>query len=420
MVFNMVRLCVDGMIGTDNRTGALFRGLGSVTSARRRQDMSDHIYLIDSDGGLHPMPESRFPKEDVFQAMLEQHPDLLMTGGGKPSWLLITREMPVADTDSGANRWSLDHLFLDQDSVPTLVEVKRSTDTRLRREVVGQMLDYAANAVVHWSVDRIIAELEKRCEREKTDLQAIVTEHLQVPEDDGLEEAVEKFWSIVRTNLDAEKIRLVFVADIIPSELQRIIEFLNNQMTPAEVLGVELKLYQTDQFKTLVPRLVGQTEKAQHKKGAYKSGPPRDWDKDQLLQEIEQNAGHEIRKIANEMLDWMRNIAKPAELNWGRGAKIGFVYLVQDYRGKVVQCFALNTKGKITLTIDTFPDDPGTRKMLTEFVDRINTIPGIEFPPADKPTYRNYLLNDLSSAQLDQIKQAVVWLVDHIRANTTT
>ena len=28
---------------------------------------------------------------------------------------------------------------------PTLVEVKRSSDTRIRREVVGQMLDYAAN-----------------------------------------------------------------------------------------------------------------------------------------------------------------------------------------------------------------------------------------------------------------------------------
>ena len=44
--------------------------------------------------------------------------------------------------------------------IPTLVEVKRSTDTRLRREVVGQMLDYAANAVVYWPVERLEAEFE--------------------------------------------------------------------------------------------------------------------------------------------------------------------------------------------------------------------------------------------------------------------
>jgi hypothetical protein len=37
-------------------------------------------------------------------------------------------------------------LIIDQHAIPTLVEVKRSTDTRIRREVVSQMLDYAANA----------------------------------------------------------------------------------------------------------------------------------------------------------------------------------------------------------------------------------------------------------------------------------
>ena len=68
--------------------------------------------------------------------------------------------MPLASEEDGAGRWSVGHLFLDQDSIPTIVEVKRSTDTRIRREVVGQMLAYAANAVVHWPVDRLRAEFE--------------------------------------------------------------------------------------------------------------------------------------------------------------------------------------------------------------------------------------------------------------------
>ncbi len=54
--------------------------------------------------------------------------------------------------EGGAGRWAIDHLFLDQDGIPTIVEVKRSTDTRIRREVVGQMLDSAANAVGRWSI----------------------------------------------------------------------------------------------------------------------------------------------------------------------------------------------------------------------------------------------------------------------------
>ncbi|MBK9978490.1 MAG: hypothetical protein IPP20_11280 [Gemmatimonadetes bacterium] len=56
-------------------------------------------------------------------------------------------------------------MFLDQDAVPTLVEVKRSSDTRIRREVVGQMLDYAANAVAFWPAERLQAEFEATVSR---------------------------------------------------------------------------------------------------------------------------------------------------------------------------------------------------------------------------------------------------------------
>jgi hypothetical protein len=40
-----------------------------------------------------------------------------------------------ASTDRGY----LDHLFLDQDAVPTLVKVKSSEKTQIRREAVSQM-----------------------------------------------------------------------------------------------------------------------------------------------------------------------------------------------------------------------------------------------------------------------------------------
>jgi hypothetical protein len=35
------------------------------------------------------------------------------------------------------------------------VEVKCSIDTRIRPEVVGQMLDYVANPVVYWPVETL-------------------------------------------------------------------------------------------------------------------------------------------------------------------------------------------------------------------------------------------------------------------------
>ena len=63
----------------------------------------------------------------------------------------------------GGGRWSIDHLFLEQDAIPTLVEVKRSSDTRIRREVVGQMLDYAANGVRYWADGALRQLFERTC-----------------------------------------------------------------------------------------------------------------------------------------------------------------------------------------------------------------------------------------------------------------
>ena len=78
----------------------------------------------------------------------------------------------------------------------------------------------------------------------------------------------DEFFKQVKTNLQAGKITLIFVADEIPTELKTIVEFLNVQMDPAEVLCVEVKQYVCQGLKTLVPRLVGQTAEAQMRKVA--------------------------------------------------------------------------------------------------------------------------------------------------------
>ncbi len=78
-------------------------------------------------------------------------------------WLLIAREMPVLSEGEGDDK--LDHLFLDQNAVPILVEVKRRSNRDLRRRVIGQILDYAANGIARWSGEKICAQFEKRGRR---------------------------------------------------------------------------------------------------------------------------------------------------------------------------------------------------------------------------------------------------------------
>src|SRR4030042_4061388 len=116
--------------------------------------MSDAIYLVDKSGGLVRLTKSQYDSEAMLQELLAKYPDLLSGEQINPAspcrWLFIAREVGIPCEEEGTDRWLLDTLFIAQDGIPTLIEVKRSTDTRIRREVVGQMLDYAANVSAFW------------------------------------------------------------------------------------------------------------------------------------------------------------------------------------------------------------------------------------------------------------------------------
>ncbi len=275
--------------------------------------MADSIFLIESGGSLVRMSESKYESEDLLQSLIADYPQLLAGDQIRPDaprrWLLVQREGGVPDQEGGDDRWSVDHVFLDQDGVPTLIEVKRSSDTRIRREVVGQMLDYAANAVVYWPPERIRAIFEAGGEAAAT-----LEDFL-----DGAD--ADEFWNGVKTNLQAGKVRLVFAADRIPKELQRIIEFLNTQMDPAEVIGVEVKQYvggpQPDApIRTLVPRVVGVTAAAQTRKGSSR-GESREWTLDEIVAALEARGTHSEATVLKQVAAWASRAGLAVKLAGG-------------------------------------------------------------------------------------------------------
>jgi hypothetical protein len=225
------------------------------------------IFLLQDGTKLLEMTEQSYDSEDLLQKLLANFPNVLagdqFEGDEPKRWLLINRETAVPSDDAGVGRWSLDHLFVDQHGIPTLVEVKRSSDTRIRREVVGQMLDYAANAVAYWPAGKIRENYEKRCESTPDANQKLAEFLLQAdlePEEEST--AIDSFWEEVDTNLRAGQIRLIFVSDAIPAELRRIVEFLNEQMSPAEVFAIEIKQFTGENVTSLVPIVIGQTARA--------------------------------------------------------------------------------------------------------------------------------------------------------------
>lgn len=324
---------------------------------------------------LVEMTEQPYEVEADLQTLLAEHPELLTADGEPRRWLLIGAEYGVAAEEDAGDRWSLDHLFVDQEAVPTLVEVKRSSDTRIRREVVGQMLDYAANAVSYWKPERLRADFERSCDESERDCGEVIAQAFDVETD------VDRFWEDVETNLEAGKVRLVFVADEIPSELRAIVEFLNRQMSPAEVLAVEIRQYVgSDGAQTLVPRIVGQTEAARAAKTRL---PPAKWDRDSWFTQMRTQTSPEEANVADQLFAWAEERPDLVAIQYGDGRKTPSAQFgIKDERGYCWPLF-LYTNGSFSIPFDTmasvYPpfDEEQSRK---DLLARLNAVPGVAIP----------------------------------------
>lgn len=281
------------------------------TSAMGRES----IFLIQDEQPVVLEP-TQYEDEDLFQELLAKYPNVLVgaTTDGEASrkLLLVQREIGVASAEGASDRFSLDHLFLDDQGVPIIVEVKRSSDTRIRRHVVGQMLDYAANATRYWPIQKLRDALGKLCQEPGGPAPSADEAVRELSGGDDPDE----FWQKVEDKLRAGHVRMVFVADRIPDELQRIIEFLNLQMSPAEVLGVEVPQYVGgDGIQVVVPRLVGATTGAADKKHG---GTP--WTEERFLQ-VARERGDHVVALFRRLFEQVES-AK-GRLNWGRAANPG-------------------------------------------------------------------------------------------------
>jgi hypothetical protein len=307
--------------------------------------VSGGIFLLRGDDELVEMRESPYKAEDVLQALIAKFPSLLagdQYGGATPRrWLLVGREASLPDDEDAGGRWSVDHLFLDQDAVPTLVEVKRSSDTRIRREVVGQMLDYAANGVVYWPLERLRALFARQCQRDDREIDAVISELI------GEEADVEEFWTRVGDNLRAGKVRMVFVSDEIPRELRRVVEFLNGQMNPAEVIAIEVKQYlSVDGTKTLVPRVIGQTAEVEARKGRA-PGQRRQWDEQSWFDALAERRGEDETRAARDLFEW--TVERGWRQTYGTGPQDGMWAPVFAANGREYSPIGLYTSGRIVL-----------------------------------------------------------------------
>jgi hypothetical protein len=366
------------------------------------------IFLIKDGDEIIRLDPASYATENEFQAVLARCPDLIAGDQIDPEnprrWLLIDRELGIPDQEEGSDRWSIDHLFLDQDAIPTLVEVKRQQDTRLRREVVGQMLDYAANSASYWPGDRMRSRFYESCGQEGKDAASALAAFL------GEESDPEAFWATANENLKDGRVRLLFVADSIPKELRRVVEFLNERMSPTEVLAVEVARYEGGGIATHIPRVIGQTVEAQLGKGTRpRQGARRKWDEASFFADAKERLQPEVLSGVTQLY---RFLAANSEIRWGTGAAAGSASpLFGEFQRTAP--FSLYSNGNILLKL-SWLDRPEEIEFGKTYAARLLDagIPADTAPGSDRTLEPADWLPRLD-AIIDSTRGILDWLNDH-------
>lgn len=323
------------------------------------------IFTENNDGTLVPMRPAAPPNEDSLQDLIGRFPEII--SGDGDALLLIQREKSVPDQIDGVARWSLDHLFVTRSGIPVLVEVKRAVDTRIRREVIGQLLDYAANGVAYWRPGTLAEAFAQQCALSALDPDLEIARFL-VGEDPV------QFWEQVDANLAAGRIRLVVAADEIPKELARIIEFLNEQMQ-ATVLAVELRYYQAeDGRRTLAPHVIGETERSEIAKSSSRGRLPpmevRDW-----LDEYIAPRGEQIVRASASYIRLVESLGAKVSVASTRGS---LVTTWDAADGKKVYPIFLGSTGRLAVGFGWVSSRTGLleESIRQSFYDRFSAVLG--------------------------------------------
>jgi len=278
--------------------------------------MAPGLYLKGDDGELTQLEPQVLAETADLQPLLARAPQLLAGDDDSTTnrYMLVHRELGIVHGEDGGARWSVDHLFLDQEGVPTLVEVKHSSNTEIRRQIVGQILEYAANFTNYWTAERIRGRFEARCHENKREPSDELLAAL------GAEDA-ELFWTGVDDKISARRLRLVFVADAIPSELRQIIEFLNEELRNTEVLGVEIREHAGDRGALITARTIGSTEQAQVTKGRSGGGGRklRRWTESDYLASVLEHGTPEDRATLDRLIEWAKQHEPPLAITFGTG-----------------------------------------------------------------------------------------------------
>lgn len=372
--------------------------------------MPHNIFILHDNDGLIPLLEQEYESEAIFQSMLTSYPELLLFSDERTPYsnlLLIKQEQGVPVDINGGGYYFIDHLFVDQEGILTLIEVKRRGDTRSRREVIAQLLDYVTNGLAFWTIEEIKRTFEETQREIGRDPDETIRNFLDETT------SPEQFWLQVESNLRNERIRMVYVADEVSPEMRRIVEFLGRQMKSASIWAIELRQFVGRGVKAFIPDVIGNEMRVSEGKSNERSS--RQWDEDSFFEELSKRHA-DVVPVAREILNWGKE--KCTTFWWGKGKQTGSFAPIIEHNG--LQCYPISiwTSGTGEVEFQYLQNYPPFDKeeKRRELMTRLNAIPGMSIPGDALKRRPSFLLKVLIPLEsLKKFIDTLNWVIDEVK-----
>jgi len=168
-------------------------------------------------------------------------------------------------------------------------------------------------------------------------------------------------------------------------------------------------------YRSLVPRVHGQTEAAKARKN-NKPSSKKQWDQESFFQELKSRRGIEEAEIAMKILNWSKD--KLPRFWWGRGKQDGSFYPVLDLNEEQYYPIAIWTYGKIEIQFQWLmtkhPFNDETKRK--ELQNRLNQIPGVKIPDIAIKRRPNIFLSTFKDeSSLKQLLETLDWTIQEIK-----
>jgi hypothetical protein len=311
------------------------------------------ILVRDADHGWREPRNMGYESEATLQEIIYAHPTLIPGVSGEA----------VACREFQSSVGPADVVIVDSQGNLTLVECKLAGNPQVRREVVGQVLDYASRL---WRMP--VDEFERTWSRAEPKNPALFD---ALSDDEGRARAA------LQENLNAGRFNLVLAVDQLNDGLKRIVEFLNAITAPSTgVIVIEFTRARENDVEILIPQSYG--AELVEAKSASSAASKHSWTIDEFLEWCEQNDPDglpQVRAIIASMqangFDVLGGSAKTPSLNCGldvpgMGRKYPICMYSHETRGALVE-----------VRFPDFRKTPGLQERLAQFVE---SIPGVPIP----------------------------------------